>query len=58
MQTDPRSAQDDGLDEVIEHPGESDEQAKKRLWGESDRERDHENPPAYQHEPGMGEDER
>jgi hypothetical protein len=57
MQTEPRSAPEDGLDGVIEHPRESDEQAKKRLWGESNHE-EHENPPAHKHEPGMGEDER
>lgn len=57
MQPEPRSAPEDGLDNVIEHPRESGERAKKRLWGETNHE-DHENPPAYEHEPGMGEDER
>jgi hypothetical protein len=59
MPTDPRSARHDGLDEVIEHPRESDEQAKKRLWGQSNHDGKVEGGPAnYEHERGMGEGER
>ena len=45
MQTEPQPASpEDGLPDVVDHPRESDEQTKKRLWGASNNEREQEDP--------------